>query len=172
MANENIVVTNNTKALYTGAWVLLVVLLITLGLFFYSWNVESDISNKRWNISNLQKEISKLKEDKNIMIYELLKANKSNIEKMDKTSNIPNIYSNMIKIGQDFGIGFSDFRYNDGIIKTKALVKSRDGKYPYQVASEFIKSFREENNYIFDLDIVKALETKSGAEFEITLKLK
>lgn len=172
MANENIVVKNTSKALYTGFWVLLVVLLLTLWLFFYSGNIESENANKRENLQNLEREISKLKEDKNIMIYELLKVNESNIKDMEKASNIPNIYSNMIKIGQDFGVSFSEFRYNNETIKAKAFAKSINGKYPYEVASDFIKAFRDENNYIFELETVKAVETTSGANFELTLKLK
>ena len=150
--DENLVLENNSKKFpVLPSIFLILVIMLSIGLFSYnkylqSWNekISSEISQIETNIENLRK-------DPKIKVYELLEKYKTEIARLENNSNVIKFIDHLADIRSKYWVSFSGFALANWEIKTEAearklssSVSSKDTSY--EKVAKFIKEYREDKN--------------------------
>ncbi|MDD2487596.1 MAG: hypothetical protein PHS92_04480 [Candidatus Gracilibacteria bacterium] len=145
-------------------------------VFLYLSNVSTDgkISETNSKISEFRQTIDDLKNNNQIVAYNIIKDALPNIEKSINESKVQNYVNELAKISRKYKIDYSGFSYSNKKITTSAISAGGNNIDGIQKVSEFIKDYRTTpNNNIFTLDPVSSITGNSAQRsFQINLTVK
>lgn len=149
----------------------ILVVITTASLYFYKLNIESSLENVNNQISNTEKSISDLKNDKILQIYNLYTMNKTKIDNDLKKSNI-NSYVNYLRLtASKYGLQFSGFNYDTKKLST-SLASTTDTNLGYLKLVKFIRDYRTTTNDLVDLGFISSINGSDKITTNIVFDIK
>lgn len=152
-------------------WVFIVVLLLTIWIYFYNMSLENKIENLNSQIEQKDNDIKVAKEDGYYLVYRQTIDNKTILDKYAYSSKIPEFINNMKSLSSEKNIFFTWFNYSNRKISTKATVINDTLNLASVKAKNFIEYFRNENNNIFSLWFVSSFEWQDRINFNVDLNV-
>ena len=152
---------------------LILVLLLTIWLYWYNSYIESDNKKIEDRITDKNKEIEKIKKDKNIQIYALIRKNERTLTKLENYSDITKIMNAMSYIEDNYYLTLDWFNYSNWVLNTRALTTMNNDN-AYNVVSKFISRYRKDKSKwaIFNLPFISRVVWNEQIKFNLTLKVK
>nr|MDD3720026.1 hypothetical protein [Candidatus Gracilibacteria bacterium] len=164
--------TNKSNLLYLGYFFLLFSVVLTASLFFYNLNLEKNIVANTDKINQINESITKLQDDKNIQVYNLLQQNKNVLADLTKKSRIKDFIYHVRSLEGIYGIVFKGFNYNNGNLSLQASAPFNSTTLASNRVSMFIKSYREDPKSMFDLGFINNFNGFDSMTFGVNLTLK
>lgn len=135
-------------------WVFGLVIAICIWLFISNKMIEWNIESTKKSVSEYEKNIETLKNDKYVIAYSIINQTKDSINKEIEKSQVSKYLKEFDTIGNKFTfLTMQWFSYADGKISTTASVEWKDKDAAFFIA-DFIKYFREENTSQFKIDTI------------------
>lgn len=135
----------------------ILVLILTLGLYFYKSSLESSLNDTNNEISTTDKSINDLKNDKKLQVYNLYTMNKSKIDNDFKKSNINSYINHLSLTSAKYWIKFTGFAYDTKKITT-TLSSTTDLNLWYLKLVKFIAEYRTQTNDLLDLWFISSID--------------
>jgi len=158
--------------LFGSIWLLIIVLIITIATYVYKNNLETKKTELLTEITNIETEISDLKSNKDISVYNLVDLNKDFLLDLDKKSDINKIVTNILELWKEYSINFNNFYYRSWEATLEAFSDSKWDKLAHSKISNFISHFRWENDEIFTLSHISNFNWRNTMRFNVTFNLK
>ena len=178
--DDNLVLENNSKKFpVLPSIFLILVIVLSIGLFSYNKYLQSGNEKISSEISQIETNIENLRKDPKIKVYELLEKYKTEIARLENNSNVIKFIDHLADIRSKYWVSFSGFALANWEIKTEAearklssSVSSKDTSY--EKVAKFIKEYREDKNKeaLFDLDFVNSFEWMDTIKFGLNFKIK
>lgn len=152
---------------------LLIVILIAVWLYIFNSKLNKDIKEKNNEIKIVEIKLKELKNNKNLQVYNLLKANENTIFELEKRNQITKYIKKLNYIWETYWVIFSGFNFEWWELKTSAVVKAELwDEIAYQKTVNFIKKYRENKNSTFNLDFINFFDWNDYIKFNTTFSLK
>lgn len=141
---------------------------------FYGTNyyLASKTAELTTQITALEKNISSVKSDPNLIAYWLVEANKAIISKFNFMSQIPTFFNEIDRISASYKVNFKWFNYSNWVLNSEVVWVSSDSNFAYQNVANFIKSYRQEKEAVFTLPFVNSFDWNNEIVFSVALKAK
>lgn len=146
---------------------------ITLWVYSYNYFTAKSIDDLKIGIEASKNAIDSIKKNDRVQTYLLLENNKSNIEKLDKTSNIITYIEHFKSIESKYLLNFSWFNYSD--LKISTNVTAEKGiPLAYVKTADFIEKYRAESDSwaIFKLPFISSVNGKDELTFSVNFEVK
>ncbi|NDK10168.1 hypothetical protein GW846_05325 [Candidatus Gracilibacteria bacterium] len=143
---------------YLSLGFLAVVILATLGLFFYNNSIDNNIVEMDAEIANLEKSIDDVQSDPLVMIYGIYSKHKSFLDEKSKQSQIPLFVSHLRKNFIKYSIDATGFSYSEGELTIELSNQTTDNGYAYEKVVKFLREYPQDEKSLFDIDDVESFE--------------
>ena len=119
--DENLVLENNSKKFpVLPSIFLILVIVLSIGLFSYNKYLQSGNEKISSEISQIETNIENLRKDPKIKVYELLEKYKTEIARLENNSNVIKFIDHLADIRSKYWVSFSGFALANWEIKTEA----------------------------------------------------
>lgn len=147
------------------------VLIITLWMYFYEYNISQNLERTKNEISQIDKSITDLSSDKKIQVYSLYNANKAVIDNEIKKSDV-NTYINYLKaVSSKYRILFNSFTYDWTKILTN-VIATTDTNMAYLKMVKFITDYRTNPDDLVKLWFISSVTWSDKINTNIVFELK
>lgn len=171
MAEMN-VINKKSSSGYMGSIVFLVIVVAsTVWLNMYNNYLTTEIEGIQKSISSYETNISEVESDENIKIYSLLEINKWVIGAYEKMNKVTTYINHMIEIEDEYNIKLTWFDLSKWIITTNIQSLSNDDFIAYQKTRDFIKKYRADWNWLFNLGFINSVEWMDIMKFKVKFKI-
>lgn len=154
-----------------SVWFFIFVLLVTLWMYFYKYNLDSSLSKTKNEISQIEKSVSELSSDKKIQVYSLYNANKSIIDNEFRKSDV-NTYINYLKLtSRKYGVLFDTFNYDGAKIMTN-IIATTTTDLAYLKMVKFISDYRTGTDDLVKLWFISSITWSDKINTNIVFELK
>lgn len=162
-----------SRFIYIVTFFFVLILFLTLSLYFYNSHLDNKISNLEDEISQKEVSIKSKKDNKLIQIYNLYTLNKVALDRLEKYSKITKYIDHLSEISSVYNLNFSWFNYSAWVLNTKVTSISDERWIDYQKTANFIKSYRNDTNVLFTLDFINKITSQDDRqEFDVTFELR
>jgi len=151
---------------------LVIVLLLSFGLYFYNTHLEKEIVGVKGEIIKIESEMKDINDDKKIQIYTLLELNKEVINSYSKNNKVVSFINHLDTVKSKYSLNFNWFNLSDKELITNIEVKSDKEKQAYQKTKDFIKNYRKDNSSLFDLDYINLVEWMEEMKYKVKFNIK
>lgn len=168
--------------MYISSAMFVLVLVITIWLYFYNSSIVSKTETLNKEILTLEESIKSIHSDDKVTLYTLIQTNKVFLDKYAYISKIPEFINNLHELSKTFKIKFENFSYSNSSINTSATSLDDGFSLWYQKTKKFISSFRDEisdskkiksiNNQIFSLGFIDSFSWQNEMKFNANFKIK
>ncbi|EKE26315.1 MAG: hypothetical protein ACD_4C00337G0003 [uncultured bacterium (gcode 4)] len=143
-------------------------ILSTVFLYFYNNKIDNNINQSNSLVIEYKDQIQKLKNNSQIMAYNIIKWASSNIEKSIEDSKAQKYLAELNNVSRKYKIDFAWFSYNDLKISTSAIASSTNEKDGIDKVEKFIKDYRDDNKKLFILNPISSINWNSlNRSFEV-----
>ncbi len=149
-----------------------VVLVITVWMYFYNGSIISKINTIQGDITRITTEIKKVNEDEKIKLYTLITANSLYLQKYKDLSQIPVFINNVSDLSRKYRVLFSWFSYSQGQIVSNAKTQNDAVSLASTKTKNFLEYFRKKDDNIFWLLPVTSFSGQETIEFSIKFEVK
>ena len=151
---------------------MVIVIVISVLLFLYNGVLKKSNLVLKGEISDLEKSISEIQENKLVQSYNLISINKKSMDVLKRRSQIPQFIAHIDNISDEYDVEFKGFDYYNGSLTTSVKVDSSKEKLAYEWTVNFIKSYRNKDWTLFDLDFINNFLGQDKISFDIKLDAK
>lgn len=170
--NEINFITQKKRALIWPIVFLWFVIVLSVILFLFNFKLNNDIIDLEKKILERNSEIKILKDDSKVQVFSLIEANKNTIDNLEKRSYITNFIKHLNAISQKYDVVFESFSISQWIIKVQASFESSDKGIAYIKTSNFVNSYRKDENALFNLNFISSFEWMDYIKFEVEFSIK
>ena len=149
-----------------------IVILLTASIFFYNSFLEKKQKAMQVEIKNLDSAISEIQSNKDLQIYNLLALNKKSIDLLKKNSQITRFINHLKVISSKYDLSFKGFNYSSPSLTTSVEISSDEKGLAYLRASNFIKSYRQTPEALFELDFINSISGHDRMSFDLRFLVK
>lgn len=175
-------VKNKKRNLHYSIIFLVVIIIITAGLYGYNSYITSKNDDLEQEISLLKSQVTSAKKDRGVLVSTLLESNKKILEQLESRNDVATFITHMWIIERTYNLKFQNFQYVNGIINTDVFFESKksdiannvwiDSTLAYKDTVEFIKKYRNNKNAPFILEFINMVSGTDNISFPISLRLK
>lgn len=161
---------------------LVIIILITGGLYWYNSYVISKNNDLEQEISLLKSQIITAKKDRGVLVSTLLESNKKILQQLENRNDISSFITHMWIMERSYNLKFQGFQYVNWVINTDVSFESKksdiannvwiDATLAYKDTVEFIKKYRNNKNAPFILEFINMVNGTDTINFPIALRLK
>ncbi|MDQ7009172.1 MAG: hypothetical protein Q9M94_02680 [Candidatus Gracilibacteria bacterium] len=151
---------------------LIIVILITVGLYGYNTYIEGENKIITERIGERQTKIDNIKKDKNIQVYALITDNKKILDKLESYSQITRFINSVTYIEDNYDLILDGFSYSNGIVTTKAVTNPEKVSNAYIAVSDFIEKYRKDKKSDFKLPFISKVVGNGDMAFNLKLEVK
>lgn len=155
-----------------SVFVLVWVIALTIWLYIYNNMLQSSIAEYNTKKTEIETNISKIKENDSVILYYVLKNNKAILDKYAYIWNITKIINNFKIISKTYDVNFSSFSYANWVLSTQAFVLDDGTVSASDKIIKLFTNFRWTNKDMFKLDFVNTFEWQNKISFTTTFNLK
>ncbi len=174
------------KDFYFSLWFLVLTIILTLFLYFYNLNIESQNKDLKKELVKVNNDINKLEENKSIIVYNIYSKNKAIFDRTTKQSKIPTFIRHLKRVYKDYNVEFRWFSYSNWRINTKVFVptdekkiiyndwekKYSDIKIAYMKTINLLEVYNQSSNALFRLDKVTKFSWYNNMKFNAIFTIK
>lgn len=161
------------KSIHIALAFFVLIIVLTIGLYFYNSSLEGDISDIKTEITQKEVSIKAKQENKLVQVYDLYTLNKQILERLSKYSEITTYMDELDKIGSIYNLIFKGFDYSNWVLSVEATTVSNERGLDYQKTANFIKKYRASEKALFTLDFVDTIKTEADKQiFDLTFNVK
>ncbi|MCD5375082.1 hypothetical protein LR010_01355 [Candidatus Gracilibacteria bacterium] len=162
-----------SSTFYTAVGFLLLVLVLTGGMFFYNTQLDKQNTELETQITQLSTSIESLKLDPNIQTYSIYERHEAFLTKLAKESNIPSFVAHLKKYFAISGIDAKGFNYSQGVVSVSLSSQTNDNGYAYQKVVKFLRDYNNlGEEALFTAQFVPVFEGYDRINFKGEFKLK
>ncbi len=158
--------------IYISIVFLVLVILVTAGMFLYNQKLETQIAQTDEQITERNNAIAERKKDPNIESYDLYELNKDTLDSMAERSDIPAFVEHALRTMVKYDLVFQDFNYNGGDISINAFAESNDKGLAYSKIVKFLNEYNKNESSLFILEQVENFTGQNEIQFPVTFTLK
>jgi hypothetical protein len=153
---------------------LLIVIFITVSLFFYNYYLDKKNNKILWNINSRELAIEELNSDPKIQVYSLLESNYIAFIELEKRNKITTYINHLKELSRLYLLKFEWFNFSDWKLSTKVLSETSSiNKLWYNKTVDFIREYRESEKSLFNLEFINSIQWNLDEHnYNITLSLK
>lgn len=152
--------------------VLVTIIVLSLGLFWTNWYVESKNTQLWTEIADLNTSIKVLKQNKKIQIFDLIEANKWTLKTLKAKSQITTFIKHIKSLTYTYGMTLQKFDYAGWVVTTQATF-NRDNKwFAYLKLAKFISEYRSKPENIMNLLFINSVIWQDQIEVTTEFKVK
>lgn len=164
---------NQSKtSLYGSIWVFIFVITISIWLYFYNSVLSKEVDGIKSEISFIESNVGKIKEDEKVKLYTLIKANSIFLDRYKYISNIPKYINNLSYLSKKYNISFEWFTYSNGELSTLATSTNDSLNLSYLKVKNFVEYFRNSEENIFALNFIDSFIWQENITFNTKFKIK
>ncbi len=152
--------------------VLLFSIFLTVGLYFYNYYLENSLDSIKIEVKEIDELTEKLKNDKNIQVYNLVDLNRTKLLGLEKKSRIMDFINHVRALEKTYSIIFKGFSYNNWNLSMQATAPFWEDTLASNKVSLFIKSYRETSWNPFELTFINSFIWYDTINFNVNFKLK
>ena len=160
------------KWLYASIWFFILVILLSAFLYYYNSSISTNIQELNSQIEERNKSIEELKNDKKIIVYELINKNQQILDKYKKESQIPDFIDELDRVWRDYSITLNWFSYTKWSVSSSAVATKTIKNDAYIKVSDFLRDYRTNSWSMFDVDFVNSFQWDSTIWFNLKFSLK
>ncbi len=157
---------------YFALGFLLIVILGTLGLYFYNSNVIRTTSELESEISRIEKSIDEVQSDPLVTIYNVYSQNKKLLDTKALESQIPLFVSHLKKNFIKYWVEAKGFAYTWGEITTSLSNQTTDNGYAFEKVVRFLREYPQDEKALFDINMIESFEGYDRIWYETTFVLR
>jgi hypothetical protein len=144
------------KSMKISVVLFVLVLILTIGLYFYNSSIVSKINTLESQISSVETDIKKINEDEKVKLYTLIVSNSKYLERYKYLSKVPEFINNVKEISKNYKVAFDGFSYSDGQISSNASLQDDAVSLASVKTKNFLEYFRKKDENIFSLLFVSS----------------
>ena len=172
MSENNKLYKTKKSNLTVSIWFLIFVITSTTWFFFYNNFLENKAEVLQGEIRNLESSISEIQKNKDLQIYNLVSLNKKSIELLKRNSKVTKFINHLKVISSKYNLDFRWFNYSNGSLSTSIKLVSDENGLAYNRATNFIKSYREAPEALFELDFINSISGHDRMSFDVKFNVK
>lgn len=157
------------------AWSLIllwVVIIVTLCFSLYNYFLEKQISELNTQISEHNQTIEKLKSQKNIHVYSLIKQHGKVLWELDKRSQITLYLEHLTTMSSHYNFEARGFALMGGLLSSRVTFEDNEYGIAHKKATRFISDYRNDDKALFDLEFISWVDSAQwDVKFPINLNL-
>lgn len=160
------------KSMKISVVLFVLVLILTIGLYFYNSSIVSKINTLESQISSVETDIKKINEDEKVKLYTLIVSNSKYLERYKYLSKVPEFINNVKEISKNYKVAFDGFSYSDGQISSNASLQDDAVSLASVKTKKFLEYFRKKDENIFSLLFVSSFNWQDSINFWVKFKIK
>lgn len=160
------------KSMKISVVLFVLVLILTIGLYFYNSSIVSKINTLESKISSVETDIKKINEDEKVKLYTLIVSNSKYLERYKYLSKVPEFINNVKEISKNYKVAFDGFSYIDGQISSNASLQDDAVSLASVKTKNFLEYFRKKDENIFSLLFVSSFNWQDSINFWVKFKIK
>jgi len=161
-----------SRSFYYAIAFLVFVVLVTVWLYAYNMMILGQVKDLDDSIARLDTSIEKLNQDENIQVYSLYAWNKNTFDALAAQSQIPKFVKSVKKALAKNGLDLWGFSYSDGTVSVKITSESDSRSKGYEKIVKFLKTYREDEESIFDLESITRVAGQDKIAFDAKFVVK
>ncbi|MCT4617372.1 MAG: hypothetical protein N4A38_04140 [Candidatus Gracilibacteria bacterium] len=170
--NETKEVKTKKSGLTLSVIFFILVLVVTAGINFYSNKIEQENNKTQAKIDEVVASINNIKKDEKTQIFELIERNKKALDRKAILSDIPNFVGVMKQMSDTYNVDFEGFNYSKGIVTSQSKAITNNESLAYEKVAKFIKEYRADEESLFNILFIDALEGTNQIKFNVELEVK
>jgi len=160
------------RSLYYSIAFLAVVILGTVGLYFYNGHLENQNSILDNELVQVKSSIAKLKEDKKIESYHIYSLNEKAFQKLEKYSGVSDMIGHLVSTMLRYDLSFQSFSYAKGVATLNASSTSSEEGLAYRKITKFIEEYSDDSQSLFTILPTDTYTGHDKIQFPLQLELK
>lgn len=153
--------------------IFIICLWTTSFLFWYNHFKKWKISKLKAEIINIENNIQKIKQDENIIVYKMIKDNKTYLDQYKKLSDISKYVKHIDTEAFKYWLNFSNFSYTDWVINLKVSIFWDNKNSSATKLNNFLTDYRNNSeDKLFTLDEINNFDSTEWISFNTTYNLK
>jgi len=172
MSEKNFVSSKNKMPVWAISF-LVVVLLVTLGLFFYNYHLDNTNAELVTKIEERKSDIRELSKDDKLQVFALIESNKFSIDELTKRTDVTKYIMHLKAVAQKYDLVFEWFKLSQWTLKSSVIIESsEEWGIAYTKTIDFIKNYRSEKNWLFELNFINSIEWMDSMKFNVNFDIK
>jgi len=160
------------KGIYYSFIFLILVILGTVGLYFYNNYLSEQNESLLSQINQRQSSIDALRQDKNIEAYYIYNLNQEILSELGEKSQISTFVKHALSTMIGYDITFDSFTYSNGEISMNVVSESSDKGLAYTKVVKFLNEYNKNQRSIFELQPVENFTWQDSIKFPISFIVK
>jgi len=161
-----------SKGIYYSFAFLLLIIVGTVGLFFYNTHLTEQNQELLSQISQRQNSIDALRQDKNIEAYYIYNLNQDILTNLWEKSQISTFVKHALSTMIGYDLTFESFTYNSGEISVNAVSESSDKGLAYTKVVKFLSEYNKNQRSLFELQPIENFTWQDSIKFPISFTVK
>jgi len=161
-----------SQTFYVALSLLLLVLLLTWGLYYYSYTLKNKILENESNLAQVETSISQIQQDEKIQIYSTYAQNKILFSRLSEVSKIPSMIRHLKRVFSIGGVSYEGFSYSEWNAQINLSLETTDSWYAYEKVIKFLSNYRANEDALFTIDQISSFSWYDRMNFSADLTLK
>jgi len=160
------------KSFYYAVWFLILVLVLTWGLYTYNSMLVNANTDLDTDIARIDASVDKLQNEENIKAYSLYSSNKNTFSELTTKSQVPAFVIHIKKALVNRWLDIWSFNYSNGRVTVKITSESDTTVQAYEKVVKFLNSYRQDESSLFTLENITSVTGQDKITFDASFVVK
>lgn len=158
--------------LYASWGILLLVAILTGGLYYYNMQLDSELWDLESDITQVETSIDSINQESDVQIYSIYSRHQDFLKRLEVNSKISSMVNHLKRTFTIHELQYDRFSYSNETVTIDLSLETNDSWYAYEKVTSFLRNYRENEQALFDVEQVSEISWYDRMSFTAVFTLK